>query len=423
MGSIESSQAQSVFAIKESRVSNKLTGFVLLLLVLSSPLFAEEKKSGVCVPEGKWITNKGNSHSIDAIIHSLSKTKVVLLGEDHDNPEHHRWQLQTMSAIYAQEPGMVLGFEAFPRATQKYLDQWVAGDLTEEDFLESVDWDKIWRFNKDYYMPMFHFARMNRIPMYALNVDRELVSKVGDKGWDNVPESEREGVSKPAEPSRDYIEVLAEVFAQHMPKHAHAEEGEASELTESEINEILEKASFQRFLQGQLLWDRAMAEIFHQSIKEKNHPMIVGVLGAGHIMGNYGVPHQLNAMGIKNIKTLMPWDGTIECQQLLDGAIDIAYGIVEISRKTLEAEEERPRLGVYLEHNDGVEITRLVEKSVAEKTGIKQGDKVVQIAGKPVEKVSDVVAAVKSTAFGTWLPIVVMREDKEIELVAKFPAK
>jgi len=406
-------------------VQNKIITLVSLLsLTFLSAVFAEEKKANICVPEGKWITNKGNSHNVADITHSLSKTKVVLLGEDHDNPEHHRWQLQTMSAIYALEPGMVLGFEAFPRSTQKILDQWVAGDINEKDFLEAVDWEKIWRFNKDFYMPMFHFARMNRIPMYALNVNRELVSKVGDKGWDNIPEKEREGVSKPAEPSRDYIEVLAQVFSQHMPKHAHGGEGEEStELSEKEIQEIIEKPSFQRFIQGQLLWDRAMAEVFHSAVKEKGHPMIVGVLGAGHIMGNYGVPHQLNSMGIKNIKTLMAWDGSIECQQLLDGAVDIAFGIVEIPRAELEAEEERPRLGVYLEHNDGVLITRLVAGSVAEKTGLQVNDKVTNIAGKSVEKVSDVVKAVKATAFGTWLPMTIIRDGKTMELVAKFPAK
>ena len=406
-------------------MSNKIIIVVCLLSsFLISPVFADDKEANICVPEGKWITSKGDSHNSAEIIHTLSKTKVVLLGEDHDNPEHHRWQLQTMSAIYALEPGMVLGFESFPRSTQKILDQWVAGEIKEKDFLEAVDWDKIWRFNKDFYMPMFHFARMNRIPMYALNVNRELVSKVGDKGWDNIPEKEREGVSKPAEPTKDYIEVLAQVFSQHMPKHAHGGEGEEfSELSEDEIKEISEKPSFQRFLQGQLLWDRAMAEVFNSAVKDKGHPMIVGVLGAGHIMGNYGVPHQLNSMGLKNIKTLMAWDGSIECQQLLDGAVDIAFGIVEIPREELEAEEERPRLGVYLEHNEGVIITRLVAGSVAEKSGVEVDDKVTHIAGKSVEKVSDVVKAVKATAFGTWLPMTVTRNGKAVELVAKFPAK
>ncbi len=395
-----------------------------LSLTLCSFAMADEKMPQQCVPEGQWVTNNGKQYDPTSIFHSLSKTQVVLLGEDHDNPEHHRWQLHTMSALYALEPNMGLGFEAFPRSTQKILDQWVAGELTEKAFLAAVDWNKIWRFNKNDYMPMFHFARMNRIPMYALNVNRELVSRVGDVGWENVSEKDREGVSKPADPSEDYIDVLAQVFAQHMPKHAHAaKEGEAPELSDDEVNDILGKASFQRFLQGQLLWDRAMAEIFYTGIKKKNHSLMVGILGAGHIMGNYGVPHQLNAMGLKNIKTLMPWDGTIACQQLRDGAVDIAFGIVEISRDEIDAGLDKPRLGVYLEHNEGVMVSRVVTNSVAEKTGLKTGDRITLIAGKSVEKVSDVVDAVQATAFGTWLPMTVSREGKAMDLVAKFSAK
>ncbi|HFE39211.1 MAG TPA: PDZ domain-containing protein [Gammaproteobacteria bacterium] len=400
---------------------------VILICLLSASAFslamASVPKLGQCVLEGQWVSYNGVSHNPASVASLLSQTNVVLLGEDHDNPEHHRWQLQTLSGIYALQPNMVLGFEAFPRSTQKILDQWVAGELSEKEFLEAVDWDKIWRFNKDYYMPMFHFARMNRIPMYALNVDRKLVSRVGSEGWDNIPEKEREGVSKPAAPSQAYIDVLADVFSQHMPKHAHRRDGQVPELTAEEIQEITAKPSFQHFLQGQLLWDRAMAEVFYDAVKNKKHPVIVGILGAGHIMGHYGVPHQLNAMGLSNIKTLMAWDNTLDCQQLRDGAVDIAFGIAEIDEEEIAAEQERPRLGVYLEHNKGVLISRLVKGSVGEASGIQQGDRIVRIAGKAVEKVSDVVEAVRATAFGTWLPMTIDRGGKKLALVAKFPAR
>lgn len=392
-------------------------------LHFSSAVVAESEKVEQCVPEGAWVTSNGKSYDAAEISHSLSKTQVVLLGEDHDNPEHHRWQLQTMSAIYALQPKMALGFEAFPRSTQKTLDRWVAGELSEKEFLADVDWNKIWRFNKDDYMPMFHFARMNRIPLYALNVHRSLVSQVADVGWEQVPAKKREGVSKPAEPLQDYIDVLAQVFSQHMPKHAHNEDVEVPELSDDDMNEILGKASFQRFLQSQLLWDRAMAEKLYEAVNVKKHPVVVGVIGAGHIMGDYGVPYQLNSLGLSSIKTLMPWDGTNECQQLRDGAVDIAFGIVKIDRDELEAEQDRPRLGIYLEHNEGVIVSRLVQGSVAEKTGMKTGDKLLIVAGKKIEKVSEVIDAVQATAFGTWLPMTVKRGTEIIELVAKFPAK
>ena len=163
----------------------------LLIFSISSAVSAEQTEDmeavdKLCVPDGQWKTSKGTVHSNKDILHTLSKTRVVLLGEDHDNPEHHRWQLHTIAELFAIQPDMALGFESFPRSTQKYLDLFVAGELSEKEFLDVVNWEKIWRFNKDFYMPMIHFARMNKIPMYALNVDRSLVALVSKKGWANI---------------------------------------------------------------------------------------------------------------------------------------------------------------------------------------------------------------------------------------------
>ncbi len=410
-----------------------LVGLTISLNVSAKPIAEKDVVDTQCVPIGEWKTPKGTSYSNKDILHSLSNTKVVLLGEDHDNPEHHRWQLQIIIALHALQPDIALGFESFPRSAQPYLDQFVAGELSEKRFLELVNWDKIWNFNKNFYMPMFHFARMNKIPMHALNVDRSLVSLVSKKGWESIAEKDREGITDPADASLEYLEMLASVFAQHIPKHAHKktsnDKKESSdkhegfpELNNDELKEIYFNPSFKRFSQGQLLWDRAMAEILYKVIDKDKKPLVVGVLGAGHIMGGYGVPHQLQALGIDSVRTLLAWDGTLDCDQLKEGAVDLAFGVAVASEEEKNA-DDHPSLGVYLENDGGVVVTKIVPNSVAEKNNIKPGDKITVIAGKPVIKVIDVVKAVRATAFGTWLPMTIVRNEKSFELIAKFPAK
>ena len=39
---------------------------------------------------------------------------------------------------------IVIGFEMFPRRVQKALDQWVAGELSEAQFLAASDWNHVW---------------------------------------------------------------------------------------------------------------------------------------------------------------------------------------------------------------------------------------------------------------------------------------
>ena len=128
----------------------------------------------------------------------VAKNAVVLLGESHTDADHHLWELHTIAALHGRGANLVIGFEAFPRRVQPVLDDWVAGKLTDDEFLKASEWRQVWGYDAALYMPIFQFARLNRIPMKALNVERNLVAKVGQQGWEAVPNSEREGVSDPA---------------------------------------------------------------------------------------------------------------------------------------------------------------------------------------------------------------------------------
>src|SRR5512145_1660913 len=152
-----------------------------------------------CPTPGAWVAVSDSGRALrasDAVSAELAQRRVVLLGESHDNAEHHRWQLHTIAALHARQPRLALGFEMFPRRVQPVLDRWTAGELTEEQFLNGSDWASAWGHDPKLYMPIFHFARMHRIPMVALNVERSLVRRVGNVGWDAVPTDEREGVGE-----------------------------------------------------------------------------------------------------------------------------------------------------------------------------------------------------------------------------------
>ncbi|MDH5378158.1 MAG: ChaN family lipoprotein [Gammaproteobacteria bacterium] len=377
---------------------------------------AEEQ---TCIPPGKWFAVKTKKEiGAQQTIQALARKRVVLLGEDHDNPEHHRWQLQLLAQLYALQPRMAIGFESFPRKTQFSLDRWVDNKLEEKAFLKEVDWEKIWAYNPDYYLPMFHFARMNGIPMVALNVERSLVSKVTSSGWKNVPESEREGLTDPAPPPKDYVEMLESVFGQHGAAPAGHGDSPGHDVVAQAKTNNKNNEKLMRFIEGQLVWDRAMAEAIAHKLEDDNTDLVVAIMGAGHIMGGYGVPHQLTELGVTNVTTALAWDGSIPCSELESGIVDVAFGIVDVKAE----EARRPRLGVFLEpKDDKVQVTKVVKDSIADTTGLKAQDIVLEIAGKKVGKVSEIVDMVQRTAPGTWLPIRVDRGGRKFELIAKFP--
>jgi hypothetical protein len=301
---------------------------------------------------------------------------------------------------------MAIGFEMFPRRVQPALDQWVAGELGEQEFLRQSEWNKVWGYDPQLYLPLFHFARMNRIPMVALNVEPELTKKVTREGFDAVPPEKREGVSRPAAASPAYVDKLFEVYLEH-------DRGKGGEKPTPDSQDFL------RFVESQTTWDRAMAQALAEALAKRPGALAVGIAGGGHMVHDHGIPHQLTDLGVKDVKVLMPWDRGKACGELVAGYADAVFGIAEPKG----AVAQRPRLGVSIEAVEGGVAIRAVEKgSIAESTGLRAGDVILEIAGRPARASDDVRGAVQAMAPGTWLPMKIRREGGTTEMVARFPA-
>lgn len=372
----------------------------LVMGLFASPAGAMAEEP--CVAAGQWLEPEtGRRPADDDLIRRMAGRSVVLLGEVHDNAEHHRWQLHTISALHGRNPNMVLGFEAFPRSVQAHLDRWTRGDMDEKAFLKATRWSQVWRFEPALYMPLFHFARLHRIPMVALNVDRALIERVRKDGWQAVPDDAREGVSDPAPPSEAYLDYLALAYADHEPA-----KGEAPDRDDPK---------FKRFVAVQLTWDRAMAERLAGVRLGGGKPLVVGVVGRGHLVYGYGIPHQLADLGIPEAAVLLPWDKDLECADLAKG-VPVADAVFGLGGDTPAA--PRPRLGVMI---DGLRIQRVVEGSVAQSAGLAAEDRILEAAGRPLANAGDLIAIIRRQAPGTWLPIKVRRGAEILDMVAKFP--
>jgi hypothetical protein len=315
-----------------------------------------------------------------------------------------------LAELYAVRPRMVLALEMFPRRLQPELDRWVAGEYTETEFLKAVDWAHIWNFDAQLYLPIFHFARMNRIPMIAMNVGRELVHAVGTQGFDAVPVDQREGVTIPAAASDAYIDYLIRAYGEH--------EREAAGPDKQPFDR--NNAGFRHFVEAQQLWDRAMAQAIAGSVTRPGTPLVVGILGRGHVAMGYGVPHQLAALGVSKVSTLAPWPYGDECASLTAGYADAVFGVTAIAK--VAGTVQRQRLGVRLETSGGeLRIVSVEKGSIAEAAGVHDGDVVTAAAGVPLKEFAALLAIVRRQSAGTWLPLVIKRQNETLELIAKFP--
>ena len=376
----------------------------------------------------QWLNpSSGREIAPERLFAGLADKPVVLLGEVHDNRDHHRWQYYMLAALHAQNPNMILGLEMFPRRVQPVLDDWSRGKLDEAALLQQSQWDDVWGYDASLYLPLLHFARLHRIPMIALNVERQLVSKVGAGGWKSIAPVEREGLSDPAPASPAYRLSLAELYAYKLQMYAHVEE-DAAELVDADLSdadqgdtdleEIMQSEGFANFVDAQLTWDRAMAEAIAVAHQRDPDAMVVGIVGRGHIESGYGIPHQLVDLGIEDVEVLLPVDVATDCHAI---PAELADALFVMESQALE-QQPRPSLGVMIESgDDGVRVMEVVAGSVAEQAGMQAGDVIHRAAGFEVATTGQLIDVIQRQAPGTWLPLRVLRDETDIELLARFP--
>jgi len=261
-----------------------------------------------CIPNNMWFEPKtGELYSPEDYLKHIPSSGIILLGEHHENTAHHVWQLEVLKAMHKKQPKLAIGLEMFPQNLQHILDDWVASKIDTPAFIQLSQWDEIWAYDFNDYLPLFQFARDNRIPLVAINVQKALMQMVRNVGWKNIPENHREGITAPATPSKDYIRQLVVSFRRHLAPSA-------------KIN----KQSFSRFVEQQLLWDRAMAHGLAKRAQE--FPLVVGLLGSWHVINGFGVPHQLRDLGADKITSFVPWDEHLNCSDISDQFADAIYG-------------------------------------------------------------------------------------------------
>ncbi len=385
---------------------------VAIMLMALTVVGADRARSAEqCEYVGGWVVpGKTGALASNELIAGMVERPVVLLGEIHDSAEDHRWQLHTLAALHALNPNMVIGFEMFPRSAQPVLDRWIAGELSVSAFLKESKWDTVWGYDAALYLPIFHFARQHRIPMRAINVERQLISKVGRNGWEAVPQEERGGIGDPAGASEAYRKQLNTIFAAHGSSDDQSDEGRAKRAK-----------AFENFVDAQLTWDRAMAEGLSDAHHANEGSLIVGIIGRGHLEFGFGISHQLSDLGIADSAVLLTEKVDGACPKLEAGVADAVFLLGKGGEAVKAA--PYPRLGVMIEGSDkGVRVVKVVGGSVADTATLQDSDLIVSAAGTDIKKSSELVEIVRRQAPGTWLPLIVQRGDEMLGIVARFPA-
>lgn len=369
----------------------------LLLTGLPTWLSAGES----CPEPGTWVAAGENGPvSTSELLDRYQSADVILLGELHDRIQDHYWQLHLLAALHGRHPEMSIGFEMLPRRSQAALDAWIRGELDERELLQESNWFDVWGHASALYMPLFQFARMHRIPSYALNVDRDTVNRIGRSGWDDLPDEEREYVGPAAAPPADYVDEMREVLASHpLPDDA-------------EPDDFLDQ-----FMRSQTVWDRAMAEKLAEATGRHAGPA-VGIVGRGHAEYGHGIPHQLEDLGVDQVVVLLPHRQGQACLAESPYPADALFGVATGSH---DGRVSPPRLGVEISAEaDGLLVTGVSSDGPADRAGLRADDILVKAGGRTLASRGDLLALLDQQRPGSALFMEILRNGEPRDLLVEF---
>ncbi|HEX6314951.1 MAG TPA: ChaN family lipoprotein [Gemmatimonadaceae bacterium] len=186
----------------------------------------------------------------EELVRRISGADVVFFGENHDDPETHRVEFGLLDALGRAGRRVILSLEMFERDAQPLLDDYLAGRISETDFLaKSRPWD---RYVTDY-RPMVELAKAKGWPVVASNIPRPMASAVGRKGLaalDTLTPAERSWAARDIQcPDDAYRARFMETMRGHGSGGAAPSAGDT-----------LPTAVATRFYLAQCIKDETMAE-------------------------------------------------------------------------------------------------------------------------------------------------------------------
>ena len=200
---------------------------------------------------------------------------MIYLGERHDSVADHEAQLEIIEALHAENPDVAIALEMFQRPFQPVLDQYLVGEITEEQLVEQSEYEQRWGFPWALYAPIVRFAKTNQIPLIALNAPTDVVRQVARQGLESLESEDLE-----------YIPPLEDIHTDNENYRAFVLQALGAHGSHGDFNP-------DNFFAAQLIWDETMAERIAQFHTANPDTQIIVLAGQGHVLYGYGIPDRV----------------------------------------------------------------------------------------------------------------------------------
>ncbi len=260
---------------------SRAPSYVFLLALISLFCLSVEARAHTLITR----TSDGETVTVAQLAATAKESRVIIVGESHDNEYHHELQLDLIRSLNESGVPLAVGVEMIQSDFQPQLDAWSAGKLSEKviQAVFELNWSD-WPL----YREIFLYTRDHHIPMIALNVPLHIVRKVSQQGFNSLTPEEKGDL--PAGTSCDLrnpqIAFLRKSF--QGVRH-HGENGKM----------------FSNFCEAQTVRNSGMALTMTRYLAKEPGRRIVVLTGIWHAV-KYGIPEQLLRLGKLNYTVILP---------------------------------------------------------------------------------------------------------------------
>jgi uncharacterized iron-regulated protein len=203
---------------------------------------------------------------------ALSRSDFVLLGETHDNPDHHLLEARLVRAIASAGRRPAVGFEMLDTEQQAKVDQALSRSPRDPDTVaEAVGWARSGWPDFALYRPVFAAALDSGLPLLAANLTRKRAHEVVARGTTALAPR------------------VGEILGRAGPLPEGVARALREEMSESHCGQLPES-----MLEPMVLMQRARdAQLAERLLDAAGTRGAVLVAGAGHVRTDRGVPTYL----------------------------------------------------------------------------------------------------------------------------------
>lgn len=256
-----------------------LIAAAFLLIIISNAIVAIAQSQSPHQPSSSYLSqrvydsDKKKFSDFETMIAELTRADVVFVGEKHDDPATHKLERAILEGLLRRKVPVTVAMEMFERDVQLMLNDYLAGKITEENFLKD---SRPWPNYATDYRPLVEMARTHSWQVVGSNVPRRYASQISRQGLgvvNSMPEAERKMVAAQIQcPFDDYFKRFNEAMSGHPGDDAKS--GEKKAEKKDEKKEAEQRAMVEKFYFAQCVKDETMAESivaqFNQTSNQAN---------------------------------------------------------------------------------------------------------------------------------------------------------